>query len=120
MASTGGGAARSSKKKSPDVADQEETSSTELVGTAGTVGTVDVNAIDRKLDTLVTTIAALADSVNKLINADVKDEKVAEPSKKLSVDRSGKKKRNDVKLHEEFIPDVGEIVKLAFFCARIC
>ena len=64
MASTGGGAARSSKKKNPDIADQEEISATELVGTVGTI-----DAIDRKIDVLVTTyyhraIAALADSVN--------------------------------------------------------
>ena len=84
MASTGGGAARSGKKRNPDVADPEEASQAELVGAVGTN-----DAIDRKLDLLVTTIAALADSANKLINAGVKDEKVAEPSKKLSVDRSG-------------------------------
>ena len=69
MASTGGGAARSGKKRNPDVADPEEASQAELVGTVGTN-----DAIDRKLDLLVTTIAALADSVNKLINADVKVE----------------------------------------------
>ena len=113
MASTGGGAARSSKKKSPDVADQEETSATELVGTVGTVGTID--AIDRKLDALVTTISALVNSVNKLVGGvEAKDEKVTEQLKKPSVDKSGKKKRNDVKLHEEFIPDVDEIARLAY------
>ena len=33
MASTGGGAARSGKKRNPDVADPEEASTAELVGT---------------------------------------------------------------------------------------
>ena len=45
MASTGGGAARSSKKKSPDIADQEEISATDLVGTVGTI-----DSVERKLD----------------------------------------------------------------------
>ena len=69
MASTGGGAARSGKKRNPDVADPEEASQAELVGTVGTN-----ESIDRKLDLLVTTVAALAESVNKLINPDVKVE----------------------------------------------
>ena len=48
MASTGGGAARSSKKKNPDIADQEEVSATDLVGTAGTI-----DSVERKIDLLV-------------------------------------------------------------------
>ena len=95
MASTGGGAARSGKKRNPDVADPEEASQAELVGTVGTN-----DAIDRKLDLLVTTVAALADSANKLINADVKVEEAvtrdkfieksnASSEKKSSVDKSG-------------------------------
>ena len=84
MASTGGGAARSGKKRNPDVADPEEASQAELVGAVGTN-----ESIDRKLDLLVATVAALADSVNKLINPDVKveeaitrDKFIAEKKKK--------------------------------------
>ena len=59
MASTGGGAARSSKKKNPDIADQEEISATDLVGTVGTI-----DSVERKIDLLVATISALTNSVN--------------------------------------------------------
>ena len=41
MASTGGGAARSGKKRNPDVADPEEASQAELVGTVGTNDAID-------------------------------------------------------------------------------
>ena len=53
MASTGGGAARSGKKRNPDVADPEEASQAELVGTVGTM-----ESVERKVDLLVTTISA--------------------------------------------------------------
>ena len=109
MASTGGGAARSSKKKNPDIADQEEISATDLVGTVGTV-----DSVERKLDLLVTTIAALANSVNKLVEGvEAKDEKVTDKVK-TSVDKSGKKRRDSSKMSENFIPDIGEIVRLAY------
>ena len=115
MASTGGGAARSSKKKSPDVADQDESSATELVGAGGTTGAVD--AIDRKLDVLVTTISALVNSVNKLVEnvetKEVKEEKVIDKAK-ASVDKSVKKRRDSSKMSENFIPDVNEIARLAY------
>ena len=108
MASTGGGAARSSKKKNPDIADQEEISATELVGTVGTI-----DAIDRKIDVLVTTIAALTDSVNKLVEGvGAKVEKVTEV--KTSVEKNVKKRRDNIKMNENFIPDIGEIVRLAY------
>ena len=41
MASTGGGAARSGKKRNPDIADPEEASTAELVGTIGTIDTME-------------------------------------------------------------------------------
>ena len=101
MASTGGGAARSGKKRNPDVADPEEASQAELVGTVGTN-----ESIDRKLDLLVATVAALADSVNKLINPDVKVEE-AIPRDKFIAE---KKKRKDVnKTQEKPMPEVAEI-----------
>ena len=107
---TGGGAARSGKKRNPDVADPEEASQAELVGTVGAM-----ESVERKIDLLVTTISALTNSVNKLVGGiEAKEEKVTEQSKKSSVDLNGKKRRNDVKRHEEFIPDIGEIVKLAY------
>ncbi len=109
MASTGGGAARSSKKKNPDIADQEEISATDLVGTVGTI-----DSVERKLDLLVTTIAALANSVNKLVGGvEAKDEKVIDKLK-TSDDKNGKKRRDNGKMNENFIPDIGEIVKLAY------
>ena len=113
MASTGGGAARSGKKRNPDIADPEEASTAELVGTGGTSDT-----IEQKIDMLVTTVASLANAVNKLVgSAEIKEEKVADKSK-ISVDknaeRTGKKKRDMVKMHENFIPDVSEIANLAY------
>ena len=120
MASTGGGAARSGKKRSPDVADPEEASTAEL---AGTIGASD--AIERKIDLLVTAIASLANSVNvnvKNINklagdVEAKDEKATDKLKTSidkNVEKSGKKRRDDGKMNENFIPDIGEIVKLAY------
>ena len=89
MASTGGGAARSSKKKNPDIADQEEVSATDLVGTAGTI-----DSVERKIDLLVTTIAALANSVNKLVgNADVKVEEAATRDKFLEKSNASSEKK---------------------------
>ena len=74
-----------------------------------------MESVERKIDLLVTTISALTNSVNKLVGGiEAKEEKVTEQSKKSSVDLNGKKRRNDVKRHEEFIPDIGEIVKLAY------
>ena len=96
MASTGGGAARSGKKRNPDIADPEEASTAELVGAGGTIDTM-----EQKIDMLVTTVASLANAVNKLVgSAETKEEKVADKSK-ISVDknaeRTGKKKRDMVK-----------------------
>ena len=112
MASTGGGAARSGKKRNPDVADPEEASQAELVGTVGTN-----DAIDRKLDLLVTTVAALADSANKLINADVKVEEAVTRDKfieKSNASSEKKKKKDANKMQEKPMPEVTEIAKLAY------
>ena len=70
MASTGGGAARSSKKRNPDVAGQDEDSSTDVV-----VGD-NMERIERKIDILVSSIASLVGTVNSLVdNVKVKEEK---------------------------------------------
>ena len=58
MASTGGGAARSSKKKNPDVAGQEEDTSTDLV-----VGDK-MDRMEQKIYLLVSSITSLVGTVN--------------------------------------------------------
>ena len=63
MASTGGGAARSSKKRNPDVADQEEVSSTDLVGGEA------IDRVEHKVDLLVSSITSLVNTVNALVDS---------------------------------------------------
>ena len=76
----------------PDVADPEEASQAELVGTVGTM-----ESVEREIDLLVTTVSALTNSVNKLVGGiEAKEEKVTEQSKKSSVDLNGKKRRNSI------------------------
>ena len=101
MASTGGGAARSGKKRNPDIADQEEVSAAELVGTGSTI-----DSIEQKIDLLITTITSLASAVNKLVGAaEVKDEKAEKftDKSKPSADKSNKKKKDMVKMNERFL-----------------